>query len=119
MKDKEERDLAEAKLRFCVSRRIKMNFDEIQKLLEEGKTAEANAALDQLMKDNPEAKAIFEEPKQRKSKTKRWKIKPEEVANLKKVGEVKDVATPNYEEVFAKILMGRELDPQDKVAYEK
>ena len=41
-----------------------MNFDEIQKLLEEGKTAEANAALDQLMKDNPEAKAIFEEPKQ-------------------------------------------------------
>lgn len=32
---------------------------------------------------------------------------------------MKDVATPNYEEVFAKILMGRELDPQDKVAYEK
>lgn len=37
-----------------------MNFDEIQKLLEEGKTAEANAALDQLMKDNPEAKAMLQ-----------------------------------------------------------
>ena len=97
-----------------------MNFDEIQKLLEEGKTAEANAALDQLMKDNPEAKAIFEEPKTAKVEDKALENKkPEEVANLKKVGEVKDVATPNYEEVFAKILMGRELDPQDKVAYEK
>ena len=62
----------------------KNEFRRNPKLLEEGKTAEANAALDQLMKDNPEAKAIFEEPKQRKSKTKRWKIKPEEVANLKK-----------------------------------
>ncbi|MEG7639854.1 phage major capsid protein [Enterococcus casseliflavus] len=97
-----------------------MNFEEIQKLLEEGKTAEANAALDQLMKDNPEAKAIFEEPKQEPVENKALENKkPEEVANLKKVGEVKDVATPNYEEVFAKILMGRELDPQDKVAYEK
>lgn len=97
-----------------------MNFEEIQKLLEEGKTAEANAALDQLMKDNPEAKAIFEEPKTAKVEDKALENKKtEEVANLKKVGEVKDVATPKYEEVFAKILMGRELDPQDKVAYEK
>lgn len=97
-----------------------MNFDEIQKLLEEGKTAEANAALDQLMKDNPEAKAIFEEPKTAKIEDKALENKkPEEVANLKKVEEVKDVATPKYEDVFAKILLGRELDPQDKVAYEK
>ena len=58
-----------------------MNFEEIQKLLEEGKTAEANAALDQLMKDNPEAKAIFEEPKTAKvedkaliKNQKRWQI---------------------------------------------
>lgn len=97
-----------------------MNFEEIQKLLEEGKTAEANAALDQLMKDNPEAKAIFEEPKTETVENKSLENKkPEEVANLKKVEAVKDVATPKYEDVFAKILMGRELDPQDKVAYEK
>lgn len=97
-----------------------MNFEEIQKLLEEGKTAEANAALDQLMKDNPEAKAIFEEPKPAKVKDKALENKkPEEVANLKKIEEVKDVVAPKYEDVFAKILMGRELDPQDKVAYEK
>ncbi len=97
-----------------------MNFEEIQKLLEEGKTAEANAALDKLMKDSPEAKAIFEEPKPVKIENKSLENKkPEEVANLTKVEEVKDVVTPKYEEVFAKILMGRELDPQDKVAYEK
>lgn len=97
-----------------------MNFEEIQKLLEEGKTAEANAALDQLMKDNPEAKAIFEEPKTAKVEDKALENKkPEEVANLKKVEEVKDVATPNYEEVFAKVLLGRDLEPQDKAVYEK
>lgn len=97
-----------------------MNFEEIQKLLEEGKTAEANAALDQLMKDNPEAKAIFEEPKTETVENKSLENKkPEEVANLKKVEKVKDTATPDYEDVFAKILMGRELEPQDKVEFEK
>ena len=96
-----------------------MNFEEIQKLLEEGKTAEANAALDQLMKDNPEAKAIFEEPKPAKVEDKALENKkPEEVANLTKVEEVKDVAKSSEVEVFAKILMGRELTVQDKVKFE-
>lgn len=97
-----------------------MNFDEIQKLLEEGKTAEANAALDQLMKDNPEAKAIFEEPKTAKVEDKALENKkPEEVANLTKVEEVKDVATPKYEEVFAKIMLDRDLSAGDKQVFEK
>ena len=97
-----------------------MNFEEIQKLLEEGKTAEANLALDKLMKENPEAKAIFEEPKTAKIEDKALENKkPEEVSNLTRVEEVKDVATPKYEDVFAKVLLDRELTASDKAMFEK
>ena len=91
------------------------NFEEIQAMIAEGKVDEANKALDKLMKENPEVKNAMEEPKIVKVEDKSIK----EVEDLKKVEEVKDVVAPKYEDVFAKILMGRELDPQDKVAYEK
>lgn len=94
-----------------------MDLETIKNLLAEGKIDEANKAMDELEVEN---KQTFEEPKPAKVEDKALEIKkPEEVEDLKKVEEVKDVATPKYEDVFAKILMGRELEPQDKVAYEK
>lgn len=97
-----------------------MNLDEIQKLLDEGKVAEANAALDKLMKENPESKAIFEEPKMDSVENKSLENKTtEEVANLTKIEEVKDLTEPKYEEVFAKIMLDRDLNASDKQVFEK
>lgn len=97
-----------------------MNLDEIQKLLDEGKAAEANVALDKLMKENPESKAIFEEPKMDSVENKSLENKTtEEVANLTKIEEVKDLTEPKYEEVFAKIMLDRDLNASDKQVFEK
>lgn len=94
-----------------------MDLEAIKKLLAEGKIEEANSAMDELEAEN---KTAFEEPKPAKVEDKALENKkPEEVEDLKKVEEVKDVIVSNYENVFAKVLMGRELDAQDKVAYEK
>lgn len=97
-----------------------MNLDEIQKLLDEGKASEANVALDKLMKENPESKAIFEEPKMDSVENKSLENKTtEEVANLTKIKEVKDLTEPKYEEVFAKIMLDRDLNASDKQVFEK
>lgn len=94
-----------------------MDLEQIKKLMAEGKIEEANAAMDKFEAEN---KAVFEEQKETRIENKSLEAKKsEEVLNLTKVEEVKDVVATNYEDVFAKILMGRELGPQDKVAYEK
>ena len=94
-----------------------MELEQIKKLMAEGKIEEANAAMDKFETEN---KAVFEEQKETRIENKSLEAKKsEEVLNLTKVEEVKDVVATNYEDVFAKILMGRELEPQDKVAYEK
>ena len=94
-----------------------MDLEQIKKLMAEGKIEEANAAMDKFEAEN---KAVFEEQKETRIENKSLEAKKsEEVLNLTKVEEVKDVVATNYEDVFAKILMGRELEPQDKVAYEK
>lgn len=91
------------------------NFEEIKAMLAEGKTKEANEALDKLMEEKPEVKNAMEEPKMTKVEDKSIK----EVEDLKKVEEAKATNEPKYENVFAKLLMGHKLDAQDKTVYEK
>lgn len=97
-----------------------MDLEAIKKLLADGKIEEANAAMDELEAEN---KAAFEEPKPVKVENKALENKqPEEVENLEKVEEVKDVkdvAGSNYEEVFAKIMLDRDLNANDKQIFEK
>ena len=91
------------------------NFEEIKAMLAEGKTKEANEALDKLMEEKPEVKNAMEEPKMTKVEDKSIK----EVEDLKKVEEAKATNEPKYENVFAKLLMGHKLDTQDKTLDKK
>lgn len=97
-----------------------MTIDEIKKLIKAGNVEEANAAMDKLEEEN---KQLFEEKKLEGVENKALENKkPEEVIELKKVEKVEDVknnAKTSYENVFAKILMGRDLDLQDKLKFEE
>jgi hypothetical protein len=97
-----------------------MTIDEIKELIKAGKVEEANAAMDELEDKN---KKLFEDKKVEAVENKALENKkPEEVIDLKKVEkveEVKSVSKTSYEDVFAKILMGRDLDAQDKVKFEE
>lgn len=94
-----------------------MELEQIKKLMAEGKVEEANAAMDKFEAEN---KAVFEEQKETRIENKSLEAKKsEEVLNLTKVEEVKDVVEANYEDVFAKVLLGRNLDKFEEAAYEK
>lgn len=94
-----------------------MTLEEIKALLKEGKVEEANAAMDELEADN---QAIFTNPQPAQVEDKSLEAQnSEEVNDLSKVEEVKATVEPKYEDVFAKVLMGRDLDAQDKVVFEK
>ena len=96
---------------------MKPEIEAIRKMLAEGRVEEANAAMDQLEMEN---EVVFKEPKAEPVENKALeKNNPNEVANLTKVEEVKDVATPKYEEVFAKIMLDRDLSAGDKQVFEK
>lgn len=90
-------------------------LEKIKALLAEGKTEEANQLMDQYEKENP---AAFVEPKHTSVENKALENqKPEEVINLTKVEGTKATVKPTYEEVFAKVLMGRNLDVKDQAVF--
>lgn len=94
-----------------------MKIEEIKDLIKEGKIEEANAAMDALEKEN---EGIFKEPASIVLEEKALENKKkDEVIDLKKVEKTTAASPAKYEEVFAKVLLGRELNPQDKVTYEE
>lgn len=94
-----------------------MKIEEIKALIKEGKIEEANAAMDALEKEN---EGIFKEPTSIVLEEKALENKKmDEVIDLKKVEKTVAASPAKYEEVFAKVLLGRELNPQDKVTYEE
>lgn len=94
-----------------------MKIKEIKALIKEGKIEEANAAMDALEKENQD---IFKEPTSIVLEDKALENKKmDEVIDLKKVEKTTAASPVKYEDVFAKVLLGRELSPKDKVTYEK
>ena len=92
-------------------------LEKIKALLAEGKTEEANQLMDQYEKENP---AAFVEPKHTSVENKALENqKPEEVINLTKVEDAKATVKPTHEEVFAKILMGKNLDAKDQAVFKE
>lgn len=92
-------------------------FEKAKKLVSEGKIEEANKLMDEIEAENT---AVFkEQPVEALENKSLEKKKPEEVENLTKIEKVTEVKSSSYEEVFAKVLMGRDLSPQDKVVFEE
>lgn len=92
-------------------------FEKAKKLIQEGKIEEAENLMNEIEAEN---KSVFKEPEAKPVENKALEnSKPDEVVNLEKVEEVAKVKNVKYEDVFAKVLMGRDLDAQDKAVFEK